>query len=277
MRNVNTPPRRKSVINFFSTPPLRRSLFFRERKPSEDEPSESAFQSQVVGKAAPCSVSATDWDDDDDENTLTATGDISLSYPYYVPGVAGAFSPKPKSRNGTPTLRAQPQRPRPPVRRIVSVGTDTYKFRTLTLKGGPTPVTPSKEAFNNATKPSTQIVAETIRPPNVLNTPARHPGDESVSSISSFCGSIGSIQDEDPQLSTPQSRFEAFMKSRDLTCSPKKKESGSAVRKLDALAQAATSALGREVARPNTRPLRGNARLPARLPIPDWSAMDVDA
>jgi hypothetical protein len=71
------------------------------------------------------------------------------------------------------------------------------------------------------------------------------------------------------------------MKSRDLARSPKKKEGHTVAEserngRLDALAQAATSALGREVARPNTRPLRGNARLPPRPPIPNWNAMDVD-
>ncbi|KAJ7782091.1 hypothetical protein B0H14DRAFT_318964 [Mycena olivaceomarginata] len=269
----------------FTTPPLRRVLFSRSKIPSGDAPS-SSYQDYPVAKTA---ASATDDDsDDDDENTLTATGDISLSYPYWVPGASGALSPgpKPKSRNGgTPTLRAQLlQRPRPPVRRIAS---DTYKFRTLTLKGGcptstSTPAgTPSRAALSHATaKPSSSQVVETTRtrPPTVLSTPARQPGD---ASISSFCGSIGSIEDEtripfrasvvdqplisaqDPQLSTPQSRFEAFMKSRDLACSPKKQASA-------AVAPSAVQA------RPNTRPLRGNARLPARLPIPNWGDMDVD-
>ncbi|KAJ7787376.1 hypothetical protein B0H14DRAFT_3505635 [Mycena olivaceomarginata] len=269
--NVSTPPRRKSVINMFTTPPLRRVLFSRSKIPSGDAPS-SSYQDCPVTKTA---ASATDDDsdddsDDDDENTLTATGDISLSYPYWVPGASGALSPgpKPKSRGGgTPTLRAQLlQRPRPPVRRIAS---DTYKFRTLTLKGGcststSTPAgTPGRAALrsNATTKPRSSQVVETIRtrPPTVLSTPARHPGD---ASISSFCGTIRSIEDEDPQLSTPQSRFEAFMKSRDLACSPKK--------------QAAAVAPSAVPARPNTRPLRGNARLPARLPIPSWGDMDVD-
>jgi hypothetical protein len=73
------------------------------------------------------------------------------------------------------------------------------------------------------------------------------------------------------------------MKSRDLARSPKKKEGNTVAERnasgrlqVDALAQAATSALGREVARPNTRPLRGNTQLPPRPPIPKWDAMDVD-
>jgi hypothetical protein len=52
------------------------------------------------------------------------------------------------------------------------------------------------------------------------------------------------------------------MKSRDLACSPKK--------------QAAAVAPSAVQARPNTRPLRGNAQLPTRLPIPNWGDMDVD-
>lgn len=82
-------------------------------------------------------------------------------------------------------------------------------------------------------------------------------------------------------MSTPQARFAAFMKSRDLTQSPKKKANASESvadrnRRLDGLAQEAASAIGREVARPASRPLRGNARLPPRLPIPNWDTMDVD-
>ncbi|KAJ6593245.1 hypothetical protein B0H19DRAFT_1246039 [Mycena capillaripes] len=267
LQTVNTPSRRKSIINVFSTPPLRRSLFSGNRKLFTHVPS------HVHNHSAPGVASATDSDDEDDENTLTATGDISLSYPYYVPGVAGALSPKPKSRRGTPNLRAirEPQRPRPPVRRVAS---DTYKFRTLTLRGGPTAnvATPSREMSGNATKPSPQATPFEVpqQPIEIhVDARARNPGDES---FSSFCGSIGSIEDEDPMLSTPQSRFEAFMKGRDLTRSPKKKEDNSIAERMDALAQAATSAL----ARPNTRPLRGNARLPARMPIPNWAAMDVD-
>ncbi|KAJ7742383.1 hypothetical protein B0H14DRAFT_3515109 [Mycena olivaceomarginata] len=239
----------------FTTPPLRRVLFSRSKIPSGDAPS-SSYQDYPVAKTA-ASATDDDSDDDDDENTLTATGDISLSYPYWVPGASGVLSPAPQAQ--------LLQRPRPPVRRIAS---DTYKFRTLTLKGGcstsaSTPAgTPGRAALCNATaKPRSSQVVETTRtrPPTVLSTPARHPGD---ASISSFCGSIGSIEDEDPQLSTPQSRFEAFMKSRDLACSPKK--------------QAAAVAPSAVQARANTRPLRGNARLPARLPIPNWGDMDVD-
>ncbi|KAJ7800002.1 hypothetical protein B0H14DRAFT_2616599 [Mycena olivaceomarginata] len=249
MRNVSTPPRRKSVINMFTTPPLRRVLFSsRSKIPSGDAPS-SSYQDYPVAKTA---ASATDDDDsDDDENTLTATGDISLSYPYWVPGASGALSPgpKPKSRNGgTPTLRAQLlQRPRPPVRRIAP---DTYKFRTLTSClvqcHRQAALVPGSRDHSDAAADCAEHAGAT-------------PGD---ASISSFYGSIGSIEDEDPQLSTPQSRFEAFMKSRDLACSPKK--------------QAAAVAPSAVPARPDTRPLRGNARLPARLPIPNWGDMDVD-
>ncbi|KAJ7655566.1 hypothetical protein DFH06DRAFT_1200443 [Mycena polygramma] len=220
MRTVNTAPRRKSIVNVFSTPPLRRSTLSRSRKASAHAPSH--FHTQA--SAAPYPASATDSDDSDDsddENTLTATGDISVSYPYYVPGMAGALSPEPKSRRGTPNLtaaRAMHQRPRPPVRRFSSMATDTYKFRTLTIKGGPTPSTPN-------TARSTHATEQTTSPPqNGSPVSARNPGDESVSSISSFSGSIGSIPDEDPKLSTPQSRFEAFMKSRDLSSSPKKRQ-----------------------------------------------------
>ncbi|KAJ7935336.1 hypothetical protein B0H13DRAFT_1854561 [Mycena leptocephala] len=197
--------------------------------------------------------------DEDDENTLTATGDISLSYPYYVPGMAGALSPKPQSRRGTPNLRATraPQRPRPPVRRI---GSNSFEQCHR--------VEPASSSRND---PSTDW--------------ERHAGSTPRERVwlllLVLLRSIGSIEDEDPQLSTPQSRFEAFMKSRDLARSPKKKEGNTVTERnasgrLDALAQAATSALGREVARPNTRPLRGNARLPPRPPIPNWNAMDVD-
>ncbi|KAJ7270152.1 hypothetical protein B0H12DRAFT_827424 [Mycena haematopus] len=266
MKIVNTPPRRKSIINVFTTPPLRRSVFSRDRNPSGHAP--SSFQNQLDEKPELCSVSATDSDDSDDENSLTATGDISLSYPFFMPGAAGALSPKPKSRHGTPKFRAEPQRPRPPVRRIGSVGKDAYKFSTLMLKAGLSSTKPNKDALNNATTPSSQVTPETTSPPTGLNTPA-HP---SISSVLSFSGSIGSIEDEDPQLSTPQSRFAAFMQSRDLTRSPQKV---SVVGKQDT-SEEITSALGREVARPKTRPLRGNARLPARLPIPDWGAMEID-
>ncbi|KAJ7655557.1 hypothetical protein DFH06DRAFT_1200410 [Mycena polygramma] len=286
MRTVNTPPRRKSIVNVFSTPPLRRSALSRSRKASAHVP--SPFHTRE--SAAPYPASATDSDDSDDENTLTATGDISVSYPYYVPGVAGALSPKPKSRRGTPNLtaaRALQQRPRPPVWRFSSMATDTYKFRTLTIKGGPTPSTPN-------TARSTHATEQTTPPPqNGSPVPARHPGDESVSSISSFSGSIGSIPDEvsfsclkssdssnlnlplgaqNPKLSTPQSRFEAFMKSRDLSSSPKKRQDHSLESPaLDALARSAATVLGR----PNTRPLRGNARLPSRMAIPNWGALDA--
>ncbi|KAJ6497463.1 hypothetical protein C8R45DRAFT_1093838 [Mycena sanguinolenta] len=256
MRNVNTPPRRKSVINVFTTPPLRRSS---HRKPPGDV--SPAFQNQIVENT----VSATDTDDSDDENFLTAMGDISLSYPYFVPGVAGALSPKPKSRHGTPKLRTEPQRPRPPLRR--SVASDSYKFRTLMLKAGLNSAAPSKDAFNDATHPSSRQVPEANTPASGLSTAAGN------SFISSFSGSIGSIESEDSQLTTPESRFEAFMRSRDLTRSPQKVSAA----KLDTAAEAAPSALAREVARPKTRPLRGNARLPPRLPIPNWAAMEVDA
>ncbi|KAJ7131759.1 hypothetical protein C8R43DRAFT_1207408 [Mycena crocata] len=268
MRNVNTPPRRKSVINVFSTPPLRRSLFTRSTRKGMPPPEPSSFPDQARHNVA------TDFDDDsdDDENTLTATGDISMSYPYYVPGVAGALSPKPKSRHGTPNLRGHPQRPRPPVRRLVSVGAETYKFKNLTIKGGPTTpsstLTPSKVPL-----PCT---------PSVFRAPAAHPGDVSVASTVSSCDSsfsIGSIPDEDIALSTPQSRFAEFMKSRDLTRSPKKRAQDSVAdrnRKLDVLAQAASGVVTREVVRPPSRPLRGYANLPPRLPIPDWGKMDVD-
>ncbi|KAJ6491626.1 hypothetical protein C8R47DRAFT_435216 [Mycena vitilis] len=265
MRTVNTPSRRKSIVNVFSTPPLRHSALSHSRKASAHAPS----QSHTQASAAPYPASATDSDDSDDENTLTATGDISVSYPYYVPGVAGALSPKPKSRRGTPNLttaRTLHQRPRPPVRRFSSMATDTYKFRTLTIKGGPTPSTPNTALATHATEQMTPS------PQNESPVPARHPGDESVSSRLSFSGSIESIPDEDPKLSTPQSRFEAFMKSRDLSSSPKKRQDHSLESPaLDALARAAKTALGR----PNTRPLRGNARLPPRMPIPNWAAMDA--
>ncbi|KAJ6590147.1 hypothetical protein DFH09DRAFT_1359130 [Mycena vulgaris] len=270
MRNVSSPPRRKSVINVFSTPPLRRSLLSRTggrmTLPSGDSPAPSPFraQNQTLYPA-----SATDSDDDsDDENMLTATGDISMSYPYYVPGALGALSPMPQSRRGTPNPRAVAplQRPRPPARRLASVGSETYKFRTLTMKGGPTSNTPSK-ASSNSTTPGVTV----RRAPTVIGTPAFHPGDGSVSTISSCnssIGSIGSIEDEDPQMSTPQSRFAAFMKSRDLACSPKK--SAERNQRVDALSQEVKTALGREVARPAARPLRGYAALPARMPIPNW-------
>ncbi|KAF7350939.1 hypothetical protein MSAN_01656100 [Mycena sanguinolenta] len=277
MRNVNTPPRRKSVINVFTTPPLRRSS---HRKPSGEV--SSASQNQNIENT----VAATNPDDSDDENFLTAMGDISLSYPYFVPGAAGALSPKPRSRHGTPKLRAEPQRPRPPLRR--SVASDSYKFRTLMLKAGLSSATPNKDALNNATQPSPREAPDTRKstPASGFSTAAR-PGHSSnpalcgsIGSIesedpqpsTSFCGStIGSIESEDPQLSTPQSRFEAFMRSRDLTRSPQK------VSVVAKSAEVATSAVEREAARPKTRPLRGNARLPPRLPIPNWGAMEVDA
>ncbi|KAJ7125338.1 hypothetical protein C8R44DRAFT_980521 [Mycena epipterygia] len=285
MRTVSTPPRRKSVINVFSTPPLRCSVLSRSTQralQSGEPPFPSPFRDQSPQKSALYPSSATDSndDDDDDENMLTATGDISMSYPYYVPGVAGALSPKPPSRRGTPNLKAglarmaPPQRPRPPVRRLVSVGAGTYKFRTLTAKGGP-----DSNTSRASTNPS-MYTAETTRAPNATPAPSVHPGDTLVSSTSSCDSSIGSIDDKDLQMSTPQSRFAAFMKSRDLTQSPKKKAADSVAecnRRLDALAQEAKEAgVGREAAHLPSRPLRGYAPLPLRMPIPDWRGMDVD-
>ncbi|KAJ7750068.1 hypothetical protein DFH07DRAFT_828128 [Mycena maculata] len=269
MRNVHTPPRRKSVINLFSTPPLRRSLLSGSpRGPLANSPS----RNQSTQQSGPY---ATDSDDsDEDDNTLTATGDISMSHPYYVPGVAGALSPQPRSRRATPTLKANLlwgplHRPRPPVRRLTSAGAATYK--SLTVRPGPPSnmATPSRLPTN----PSPNLV-ET---PFTVGTPP-YSGNTSVSSCNS---SIGSIPDEDIKMSTKQSRFIAFMQSRDLTKSPQKKANATESvdnrnRRLDGLAREAANAIGREVARPASRPLRGNARLPPRPPIPDWGAMDAD-
>ncbi|KAJ7672058.1 hypothetical protein B0H17DRAFT_1141225 [Mycena rosella] len=253
--------------------------------PAGDSPA-SPFRNQPPPEPTPYSTSAVDSDEDEDENMLTATGDISMSYPYYVPGALGALSP-PQSRRGTPSLRAglanlaQPQRPRPPVRRLTS---ETYKFRTLTVKGGSTTTTTSAPSR-----------VPSVRTP----APMVHPGDSATSPFSSCNSSmsIGSIEDEvrlpahyrdsppnsmaqDPALSTPQSRFAAFMKSRDLSHSPKKKavpKASDLNQRLGALAQDASTAIEREVARPAERPLRGYAPLPARKPIPRWGAMEVDS
>ncbi|KAJ7188946.1 hypothetical protein C8R46DRAFT_1056229 [Mycena filopes] len=247
-QTVTTPSKRKSIINVFSTPPLRRSLFSRSQK---NKPPVDVLALLRAGDAY-----ASD-DDDDDENTLSATGDISVASPYYVPGMAGALSPKPKSRRGaTPNLdasvRRQPlQRPRPPVRRLSSIRGD--KLRTLTLRAGASPnasATPSRDGTG-----SVNIDSMSFGFPSEAQW-----GDESVSSSSSFTGTIGSIEDEDPNMSTPQSRFEAFMKSRDLTRSPQK---GPPVTR-------------RPAVRPASKPLRGNGRLPPRMPIPNWGAMEVD-
>ncbi|KAK7033828.1 hypothetical protein R3P38DRAFT_3499039 [Favolaschia claudopus] len=255
-RTVGTPSRRKSVINLFTTPPLRRSVLARNHIPLEDN-------------SLPTHLTDFDDDDDDDENTLTATGDISLSYPYLLPGVAGALSPKPRSRHGTPSRKAQhsllvraealpPVRPRPPARRISEA---SFKLRTIIMRGGPigSPVAsvPSRDA--DATRP---MAAYATPPPTVRVTPAPARRVENPSVLSS----IGTIPDEVVSTETPQSRFEAFMKSRDLTRSPSK-----------AVLSTPNAPLVPEVPRRrDTRPLRGYARLPPRLPIPDWSGMDMD-
>ncbi|KAJ7647846.1 hypothetical protein FB45DRAFT_1020058 [Roridomyces roridus] len=83
---------------------------------------------------------------------------------------------------------------------------------------------------------------------------------------------IVTIPDEE-DVSTPHSRFMTFMTSRDLTHSPKKNEAPPR-HPLDELAQDKEDALERETA---SRPLRGNARLPPRLPIPNWDSMNVDS
>ncbi|KAJ7033380.1 hypothetical protein C8F04DRAFT_1104555 [Mycena alexandri] len=233
--------RRKSILNLFSTPPLRPLLSRQSQKGKPPADILSLFRD---------STSATGSEDDDDENTLTATGDISI----YI-----------ASRHGTPhldatTRRVQPraQRP-PPPRRVSSIRAD--KFRTLTIRGGAAPAARSRDS-----EVTDSARASSTRSAFGFDAQVGHPGDESFSFI------IGSIEDEDPQLSTPQSRFEAFMRSRDLTRSPKKK--GASVAERNGKLQ--LSVLGHEVARPASKPLRGNGRLPARMPIPDWGAMDVD-
>ncbi|KAJ7099374.1 hypothetical protein B0H15DRAFT_797039 [Mycena belliarum] len=226
-------------------------------------PAPSPFQSLASHKATPYPEPAADSDNEDDENMLTATGDISLSYPCYVPGAVGALSPKPHSRRGTTNSRAglaPVGRPRPPARRLTSSSAATYKFRTLTLKGGSGTSTPCKLSSDSST-PAT-------RTPAVADTPN--------SSASPF-SSIRTIPDEGSQTSTPQSRFAAFMASRNLAESPKKKAVGSVAernQRVEALAQAAKAVIAPRA--PASRPLRGYAALPARLPIPNWGAMDVD-
>ncbi|KAJ7198463.1 hypothetical protein GGX14DRAFT_401840 [Mycena pura] len=280
---VKTPPRRKSVINVFQTPPLRRPLQSSSRRelapssrPSETVPPspQRAVAPQRHPRPVPAAF-ATSGHDDCDAHTLSAMGDISMTAPYYVPGGAGTLSPPPSQRARTPNLQlrvraiAHPQRPRPPAaaRRVVSEGVKAYKFRTITVKGGlkPMPVA----------SPDTILDEETIRPPVSNNTPAVRPASAPLSPERSCDLSNGSIDDE-PELSTPQSRFEVFMRSRDLTQSPKKRNDSVAERnrRLNELSTEASGAMGREIIRP-TRPLRGNARLPPRLPIPDWGAMAI--
>ncbi|KAJ7503172.1 hypothetical protein B0H11DRAFT_620888 [Mycena galericulata] len=179
MQNVSTPPRRKSIINMFSTPPLRRSML-------SGKAANSPFR-----HPSPQRISNATGSDDDEENILTATGDISISHPYYVPGVSGALSPQPRSRRGTPHMQAGlpargPMRPRPPMRRLSS---DTYKFRTITKKAGSlsSAVTPSRAPTNASAAP------QVIRTPAVVESTPTCSGNTSVSSWDS---SIGSIADE---------------------------------------------------------------------------------
>ncbi|CAK5281907.1 unnamed protein product [Mycena citricolor] len=232
---VKTPPRRKSVINLFTTPPLRRSD--RSTRPTDDY----------------------DLDDDEDEDVFIGTGDLSLSHPYFVPGGPGALTPKrplpPSTVPGKTKLRVV--RPMPPARRA-STHCETYKFRTLTLKGGP--MTP-----RTTTTTTTQT------------------------------GSIGTIPDEvlpcttrEQRLAAAQARLNVFMGSRDLTRSPQKASSSGSSSEVDCrrnlledLNREAQGVVGQAKVVPvqpkhATRPLRGNARLPARPRIPDFDGMDVD-
>ncbi|KAJ6631408.1 hypothetical protein B0H10DRAFT_2207073 [Mycena sp. CBHHK59/15] len=251
MKNPPTTPRRKSVAaGLFATPPMRRPLcVVRPRKtllPMDAPP------------PVPTTPKRSDFDDDDDEaHTLTASGDISMSCPYYMPGAASALSPAPRA---AARVGLRPQRARPPARRLVSVGKETYKLRTLTAKGS----VRADETVRAVARGEVALEEMLVPLPRSADT-----SDTSMSSAS----------DESMTLDTPQARFLAFMSSRDLTRSPKKQSSAVRVQRSSEVPPPAQikKSVTPSVPPPPSKPLRGYARLPPRPPIPDWSGMDVDA
>ncbi|KAJ7072881.1 hypothetical protein C8F01DRAFT_1076723 [Mycena amicta] len=312
--NLETPPRarRTSIISVFQTPASKKPTASskHQRTPYERPRDRLAAlfrgnnpknERQSTRPPTPIPGHATDADSDDeyyeedDSNTLSAMGDISMSVPFYVPGANGAdiLSSPVSSLRGHPAPAppsttnelSRPHRPLPPARRM-TLGYQSSSFMTGWHESRPD--TPSSMTSEETVRPTARsetpasISSEvTIRPTSTsvaMRTASRYKfaTQSSMASFGTF-SSIGTIPDEsDYEGSNRQSRFEAFMQSRDLTHSPSKKNAdithtGSQRQRLEAFAREASSAVGHQIA---GRPLRGNAPLPVRPPLPHWGTSD---
>nr|GAT49072.1 predicted protein [Mycena chlorophos] len=243
--------------------------------------------------------------DEGHSHTLSAMGDISMSVPYYMPGATGGdillgspvSSLRIKNLDTEDTgLFARPRRPAPPARRP-TLGDSSMRVSGWHASRPDTPCSVASEETvrpTNTQRPETPASISsdiTVRPTaSVAMRTANRLKFATRSTMASFgsLSSIGTIPDEEEQpRSTRQSRFAAFMKSRDLTHSPDSKAKmqakayGSQREKLEALAREASDTIAHQIfgaAGAVSRPLRGNAPLPARPPIPRWgsSTMAMD-
>ncbi|KAF7294066.1 hypothetical protein MKEN_01453000 [Mycena kentingensis (nom. inval.)] len=301
--------RRSSLLSIFQTPTRPKPSSHNHLKSPYERPNRSPrdavgavasiFRGRRVSQRpdTPIPSGATAMDESDDgykseedgeSHTLSAMGDISTAQPFYVPGETRSdvlmLSPPSSVRSiirpsyGAHLSQAnynRLHRPAPPARRL----TGSRDWETDSCSGLRSPA--SSEYAPRAETPISICSEVTVRP---TESAAKRAGNKLLDTAQTFSSlsSIGTIPDEpdygtaERQQSTRQSRFLAFMNSRDLTHSPTKKaqlerEKAEQRERLEAFSREVSGSLGRMSA-PATpeRPLRGGAPLPRRNPIPSW-------